>query len=94
VIQLLLEAGAEIAGKDNYRHTPLMYAVEDGRIDAAKALLQTSAKLLDGPEAQSASGKTVLHYAAMNGHRDVIQLLLAARAEIATKECKGIPPLF
>jgi len=64
----------------------LILAADKGHIDAVKALLQTSANLLDGPEAgaqvqaQGGDGFTVLHYAAQAGHADGIQLLLEAQS--------------
>jgi ankyrin repeat protein len=38
--------------------------------------------------------KTSLHWAAANGHRDIVELLLANKAEVNVKDQSGETPLF
>ena len=38
-------------------------------------------------------GKTPLHWAALSGHKDVVELLLASKAEVNAKNNDGQTPL-
>ena len=43
VVRLLLEKGADLESKDNYRRTPLSYAAENGRDTVVKLLVDKGA---------------------------------------------------
>jgi len=45
------------------------------------------------PDIKDKSGKTVLHHAVINGHKDVVELLLRRGAEVDCKDYGGKTPL-
>jgi cytohesin len=67
--------------------------------DAAKSgdLAKLNALLKDHPELASskdADGWTPLHWAARKGHKDVVELLLANKADVNARDNHGSTPLF
>lgn len=42
---------------------------------------------------KDSNGWTPLHFAAFNGHKDVVELLLASRADVNAKDNEGYTPL-
>jgi ankyrin repeat protein len=65
--------------------TPLMYAAENGRLAAAKVLLDKGAKT----DMQDASGMTALLYAARNGDSSMVQALLERGADVRARNDAG-----
>jgi ankyrin repeat protein len=57
----------------------LVEAVMKGDLDLVKAILETDDGLAN---LRDASGATPLHYAAMNGHRQVVRLLIERGADV------------
>jgi Ankyrin repeats (3 copies) len=53
-------------------------AARTGKIDTVKALLKDRP---DSISSKDKDGRTLLHWAAINGHRDVAELLLASKAD-------------
>ncbi|XP_047122200.1 ankyrin repeat and SAM domain-containing protein 1A-like [Schistocerca piceifrons] len=85
-------------GKDQ----ELLEAARNGNISVVEKILSQRAKrsgplasLRRGPGAnvQDASGYSALHHAALNGHREVVQLLLAHEASTNIVDGKGSSPL-
>jgi ankyrin repeat protein len=66
-------------------------AAKNGDFAKVKALLQTDPSLVFKKDSY---GATPLHWAAMNGHKDIAQLLLANKAEVNVKVSDGTTPLI
>src|SRR5215212_2114431 len=64
-----------------------VYACMHGHIDAAKLLLDQGAEINDIPGGFDYAG-TGLHYAALNGHRAMVEFLLAHGADRTLKDTK------
>ena len=81
VADLLLANNAELNIDD---------AAAGGYLEQAKALLK------DHPElalTQNREGWTPLHFAARNGHKDLVELLLAYKPDVNAKDSIGMTPL-
>ncbi len=61
-----------VNAKDRHGHTPLIAAAKEGQKDFVQDLLHRGADLTS----TSVKGKTALHYAAANGHTDIVTTLL------------------
>ena len=73
VVKLLLQNGAEIESKDNYKAwTPLSLAARLGHKAVVKLLLQNGAEV----ESKDNNGRTPLSIAAENGQEAMVELLL------------------
>ena len=81
VLELLLNAGADVEAKNADGETPLHQAAKNGHADAIKALKEAGADV----EAKNADGETPLHLAAKNGHADAIKALKEAGADVAAQ---------
>ena len=77
IVSLLLERGANVHLREHTGVTALMWAAENGRIDAAKVLAYGAVGLIDEiPE----DGKTALFRAAEHGYTNIVQALIDAGA--------------
>lgn len=85
ILQLLLNAGANIEAKSQYGFTPLHFAAQKGALGVAQGLLDAGAST----EALSDTLGTPLHQAAFNGHLEVVQRLLDGGANIHAKDSSG-----
>jgi len=56
----------------------LIEAAKQGDLERVKGILETDDRLAN---LRDESGATPLHYAAMNGHRQIVQLLLERGAD-------------
>ena len=65
-------------------------AAEQGDVGKVKTLLKGNPDLVFGKDDR---GDTALHWAALNGHKDVVELLLANKAELDAKNNSGDTPL-
>jgi len=65
----------------------LVYACMHGHMDAAQLLLAKGAQLNAIPGGFDYSG-TALHYAALNGHRAMVEFLVAHGADVQIKDTK------
>ena len=66
-------------------------AAHDGRNDIVKSLLKEGNVDVDSKDED---GWTALHWAARNGHDDVVQTLLENQATVNAKDNSGSTPLF
>ena len=79
MVDLLLEAGADPARAHPEGETPLMAAARAGSVPAARLLLTRGAAVNAADAFQQA---TALMWAAAEGHREVVDLLLEAGADL------------
>ena len=124
VVQVLIDAGADMEAKDNRGRSALLRASIAGKIAAVKMLVEAGAgvrftdtkgatcftlaanfghtetvrylvglKDVDVNHSQN-NGRTALHHVIHEGHRDVMQVLIDAGADIEAKDKKGFSPLL
>ncbi|KAI3862917.1 hypothetical protein MKX03_031946, partial [Papaver bracteatum] len=70
---LIEEIKLDVDVKDGRGETPLSWAAIEGRLAAVEYLLQMDAN----PEIRNERNMNSLHHAAMQGHKDIIPLLLS-----------------
>lgn len=85
IVKVLLEKGADVNAKNNYRHTPLHSAVINGNVNVVNALLGEKADV----KAVDKNGDTPLHFAAINRHIEIIKTLLENGADVDAKNKDG-----
>jgi ankyrin repeat protein len=66
-------------------------AARDGNLEKVKALLKGNPDLVFSKDDQ---GETPLHFAANLGHKDVVEFLLAKKADVNAKANNGWTPLY
>ncbi len=85
------ELQAKVAGWSNDSqdiiNNAFVYACMHNHIDAARLLLQKGAQINAVPPGFDYSG-TGLHYAALNGHRAMVELLIERGANVIAKDTK------
>ncbi|XP_015922608.1 caskin-2 isoform X2 [Parasteatoda tepidariorum] len=89
IIQLLLDAGAQVDIKDNKGMRPLHYASWQGKPEPVALLLQYNASVND----QANKGETPLHLACQHGHVLVTSLLLRYHSNILIRNKDHKSPL-
>ncbi len=72
IAQFLVEHGADVEARDTEGRTALMRAAHCNNQAVCTELLKRHSK---GPVARDAGGRTVMHYAAANGHLRIVMLL-------------------
>ena len=72
VIVYILFSGANIDALTQSQETPLMYAVEEGAIEATRCLLGKNASM----NLCNADGQAILHIAAYHNQLDVLKVLM------------------
>jgi len=77
--KLLLDHGAAVCSTDNYKWTPLIFAAREGHLDICKSLLERMGPSIDGRGDQL---DKALFYAVLNGHEDILDLLITAGAPL------------
>lgn len=80
IVQLLINAKADINSKSENGMTPLMDASQSGYLEIAKLLLKRGANVND----LTNESKTALMFAAQSGHLDLIKLLINHKAVITS----------
>lgn len=81
VVEILLKRGLDINQEDRGGVTPLRFAIERGHAEIIDIFI--TLKALD---VESDLGQKSLHLAASNGHKTVVDLLIAKGASIHTKD--------
>lgn len=92
VCRLLLAAGADANELDDHGSTPLMWASDYGRPEIVEVLL-SDPSLVDVDCPDRRMGRTALHAAAVCGHLDIVELLLASGAATDRTDHDGRTPL-
>lgn len=88
VLEVLLDwPGTKVDERTPQGETPLMIAALRGNLSAARKLIARHADV-------NKPGWTPLHYAATNGHREMIELLLEHHAYIDAESPNGSTPLM
>uniref|UniRef100_A0A8C3UJ89 Euchromatic histone lysine methyltransferase 2 n=1 Tax=Catharus ustulatus TaxID=91951 RepID=A0A8C3UJ89_CATUS len=89
ICHLLLQAGANINAVDKQRRTPLMEAVANDQLEAARYLLRR------GGCVYSKDGSTCLHHAAKNGNLEMVELLLSTgQVDVNAQDNGGWTPII
>nr|XP_022906847.1 ankyrin repeat domain-containing protein 50 [Onthophagus taurus] len=91
VCEALLEAGARIEETDNEGKAPLVLAAQGGHTALVNAFLEKHKAPCDQ---RPHDGKTALRLAALEGHYDVVQLLMSNGADIDSKDADGRSTLY
>ncbi|UCC72537.1 MAG: ankyrin repeat domain-containing protein [Gemmatimonadota bacterium] len=89
MVELLLEAGADIAVQNQWGRTPLHVTARRGSREVAKLLLARGAD----PDAATREGWTTLHVAYRAGQPELVELLLAAGADPQKRDSAGELPI-
>ncbi|ACE05769.1 hypothetical protein Aasi_0340 [Candidatus Amoebophilus asiaticus 5a2] len=93
VTKLLLEQGADINARDQRGVTPFYLATSNCSIEMINLLCE-----LRGEEPKlnekDINGKTALHYAAIEGYTNIVQLLIKHGYNINSKDENGKTPLY
>ena len=89
IFKMLLSVGADphAPAPTNYRYTPLIEAASLGEADMFRALLSLKADV----RATNKVGQAALHLA--GGHTEVVNLLLAAGADVTAPDDHGETPI-
>ena len=89
--KVIIEKGANINIKDNFRKTPLMYAIENNNSsDIIELLLQKGANIND----KDFNGNTPLHYACKFSNVNIVSLIMGKKPKINEQNEKGETPLI
>jgi ankyrin repeat protein len=91
MVEMLLKAGADPNAALPGGETPLMTAARTGAVASVKALVSRGANVDSKDERR---GQTALMWAAAEGHADVVQALIDADADFATRVPSGFTPLL
>jgi len=73
IVELLLEAGANVNIKNKFGWTPLHLAAREGHIDIVQMLLEAGANI----GAKNKFGRTPLDYAVKHRHTDIVRMLVS-----------------
>ncbi|KAJ3102538.1 hypothetical protein HDU96_009595 [Phlyctochytrium bullatum] len=90
VCEVLLQAGAEVDGRDKGEMTPLMRAAYQGHFDVAQVLVERGADV----HARNKDGNTPLHLAAWRGRVDMARFLLDRGADVNCRNKEEMTPLM
>ncbi|KAF9412327.1 hypothetical protein BGZ94_001075 [Podila epigama] len=91
IVTYLIEKGAPLDALDCDGKMPIHVAAENlTSLPICKLLVEKAAHHIDRTTASS--GKTALHYAAMQGYADLVELLLANHARINIADLEGNTP--
>lgn len=85
-LRALIQQGVDVNTQDADKGmTALMYAVEAGRVEAVKLLIEAKANI----NLANKKGTTALMYAALAGNMRLVQMLLDAGADVKAKDALG-----
>ena len=86
----LIEAGADVNCMDSLGIAPVRAAIEKGHSELVARLIKAGAKL---DLRDRVTGQTLLHLAALYGHKSIVETLLKAGADPGTTDVSGRTPL-
>ncbi|CAL8314365.1 unnamed protein product [Lota lota] len=88
VVQSLVEHGASLEPQDRDGNTPLHVACQHGWVDGATSMTRdvSPSKLIPVLETQNWKGLTCLHVATLNGHLQLVNLLMKKGADLNIQE--------
>ena len=90
IVRLLVEAGVDLNYQDDQGETALHVAARFGHTECAKALLDGSDSYRADTElGENAFGWTPLFIACVDGHLDIVELLIAAEADLGKTDTSG-----
>ncbi len=90
IVKLLVDAGVDINWQDETGETALHIAARFGHVDCARTLLEgTKGQKADYELAEKSFSWTPLHVAAVDGNLSVVELLVAAGAEVNKLDASG-----
>jgi ankyrin repeat protein len=94
ILKFLFDKGMSITEKtdNNWRLSPLHIASGKGRLNILKFLFEQKDQQCNDINGQDQTGKTPLHYAAIEGRADVVALLLSNKADPRLKDSDGQTP--
>ncbi|KAK7074366.1 hypothetical protein SK128_009451 [Halocaridina rubra] len=95
ILDMYLDAGANIISKDENGFTPLHVAITAGKGNVLQQFLKCMEKrnLSSILNVTTNTGKTPLHYAAHIGHKELLKMLVDAGADINIKDEDGCTSL-
>jgi ankyrin repeat protein len=86
IINLLLNAGANLDARDIYGQTALHWAVQENALEAVEYLIDDHKMDVDD---SNLYGSTPLHLAVEHGHGDMVRLLLSRGADVWATDLEG-----
>jgi uncharacterized protein len=101
IVALLLKAGADVKLQNWFGKTALMYAVQAQNLESVKQLLKAGADVNQATlpityedengclSSLKAGNRTALMYAAWQGTPEMVELLVAAKADVGAKDSNG-----
>lgn len=89
IVEVLLEANADVEIANNYSFAPIHVASQEGHVDVVVALLEAGAAV-DRPKYD---GATPLFIASQDGHVDLVAVLIEAGADVDKPRDTGATPL-
>lgn len=91
IIRALIQHGADPNLRDHHRgRTALSAAVEQGRIEVVKTLLEFNQTDL---HCKDDDGRGLMHYASKFGYADIISLLMEKKLDVNLQDNNGFTPL-
>ncbi len=91
IAKLLIENGADVDTPDDVGQPPVFWAVKRGLADILQILV---AKGASTDFVDKDHGGTLLHLAGLQGHMDVVNILLDNKPDVNVKDNDGKTPLF
>lgn len=92
-VDSLLASGSEIEAANGRGRTPLLLAVELGKVAMVDHLLAASAAGALS-EHRDHQGRTALHYAALGGNPELVDRILTAGVSVDVADREGLTPLM
>ena len=89
IVKVLFDAGADINSQDIYGISPLMWVVEEAKIEVISFLVEHGADL----NLQRANGLTALMSTWAGGREKAVEILLEAGADTKIKNDEGMTAL-
>lgn len=91
VCEILVEAGTKVTEVDNDGRIPLILASQEGYAKLVEKLANYNRSSIDH---KAHDGRTALRVAALEGHKDVVQVLLSQGADVNYKDADGRSTLY